>query len=137
MAHPSSGSAAVLFGGVALLALGLVAESRQQTQSVPQLPSYATADSNGSMIAVTGIDVTGASLLYLIDTEERQLAVYQANGGTTSTMSIQFVGARNIDLDLQLDGYNDDSEYSYKQLKAEFAKNDAKADAKAQEAEDR
>jgi hypothetical protein len=133
MAHQPSGSSAVLFAGVALLALGLVAESRQQPQSVPQLPSYATADSNGSMIAVTGIDVTGGSLLYLIDTEARQLAVYQANGGTSSTMSIQFVGARNIDLDLQLDGCNDESEYSYKDLKAEFEKNEAKA----QEAEDR
>ena len=114
----------LLLSGVILLALGLVSESRQQTQSVPQLPSYATADSNGSMIAVTGIDVTGGSLLYLVDTEARQLAVYQATGGTSSTMNVKFVGGRNIDLDLQVDGYNDRSEYSYKELAEQFSRNE-------------
>ena len=117
-------SASVFLAGAALFALGLVSESRatQVTQSAPPLPSFATADSNGSMIAVTGIDVTGGSLLYLVDTEARQLAVYQATGGTQSTRSVAFVGARNIDLDLQLDGFNDRSQYSYKDLQAEFAK---------------
>ena len=105
------------------MALGLVAESRPQTtQSVPQLPSYATSDSNGSMIAVTGIDVTGGSILYVIDTESKQLAVYQAQGGTSSTMNVKFVGARNIDLDLQVDGYNDRSEFSYKELAKQFSR---------------
>ncbi len=125
MADETPRPATVLLAGVALLALGLVAEPRQQTQSIPQLPSYATGDSNGKMIAVTGIDVSGGSLLYLIDTEARQLAVYQANGGTSSTMSVKFVGARNIDLDLRVDGYNDRSEYSYKELKARFDKAEA------------
>jgi len=116
-------SGAILFAGFALTALGLVAESRPSqttTQSVPQLPSYATSDSDGSMIAVTGIDVTGGSLLYLIDTQNRQLAVYQATGGTSSTMNVKFVGARNIDLDLQVDGYNDRSEFSFKELAKQF-----------------
>lgn len=120
----------VLFAGFVLVALGLVTESQPQgtggeTQSVPFMPSYATADSNGRMIAATGIDVTGSSILYLIDTESRQLAVYQAQGGTKSTMSVKFVGARNIDLDLQVNGYNDKSEYSYADLAKEFAKTSA------------
>lgn len=118
------GTATVLVAGAALLALGLLAESRASqtpTQS-PPLPTYATADSNDRMIAVTGVDVTGGSLLYLIDTQARQLAVYQATGGTSSTRNVALVGARNIDLDLQLDGYNDRSEYTFKELKAEFSK---------------
>ena len=117
----------ILVVGLALLALGVATESRFQQQPPitppPQLlstPSYATSDSNGTMIAVTGIDVTGSSILYLIDTERRNLAVYQAQGGTSSTQSVRLIGARNIDLDLLLDGYNDNSEYSYKELQKEF-----------------
>ena len=87
------------------------------------LPGYGTADSNGSMIAVTGIDLTGSSILYLIDTERRQLAIYQASGGTDSMQGIKLVGARKIDLDLQLEGYNDKSEYSYEELEKKFADN--------------
>ncbi len=116
----------VLFAGFVLVALGLVTESQPQdtgtTQSVPFMPAYATTDSNRRMIAATGVDVTGSSILYLVDTESRQLAVYQAQGGTKSTMSVKFVGARNIDLDLQVNGYNDKSEYSYADLAKEFAK---------------
>jgi len=122
MKHDPSGW--ILFAGLVLAGLALTAEPRAQTpQTTPQqpaLPSYASSDSNGRMIAVTGIDVTGGSLLYLVDTEARQLAVYQANGGTSSTMNVKFVGARNIDLDLRVDGYNDKSEYSYKELAARF-----------------
>lgn len=85
------------------------------------LPSIATADSNGKMIAVTGIDLTGYSILYLVDTENRQLAVYQATGGAESTQGIKLVGARRIDLDLKLYGFNDKSEYSYEELEKRFA----------------
>jgi hypothetical protein len=77
------------------------------------------------MIAVTGIDVTGSSILYLVDTEEQQLAVYQANGGSPSTQGVKLVGARRIDLDLRLDGFNDKTESNgkalgYKDLKRVF-----------------
>lgn len=107
-----------------LLALGLVlalsgsAASRQDVDPQNfQPPSYATADSNDRMIAVTGIDVTGSSVLYVIDTIERRLSVYQADGGTRSTSGIKWVGARNIDLDFAVDGWNDKSELSFKQLR--------------------
>ncbi len=114
----------LLFVGLVLVSLGLVSESRQTDPPEPlrTYPSYATATANARRIAATGIDVTGSSILYLVDTEARQLAVYQAQGGTRSTMSLKFVGARNIDLDLQVNGYNDKSEYTYSQLAEEFAK---------------
>lgn len=97
-----------------------------QNQNVPTraLPigSAATADSNGKMIAVTGIDVTGSSVLYLVDTERMCLGVYQATS-TGSSQGVRFVGSRRIELDMQLDGFNDRSDYTYKDLKNEFEKN--------------
>ena len=69
-----------------------------------------TADSNGSMIAVTGVDITGQSILYLIDTEAKQICIYQASGGSPSTQGLSFVAARRIELDLMLDGFNDKTE---------------------------
>lgn len=95
-------------------------DPQPQTQVLPTISAGGTADSNGSMIAVTGIDLTGSSILYLIDTESRQLAVYQAQGGGASTQGVKFVGARRIDLDLRLDGFNDKSEVSFKQLEQKF-----------------
>lgn len=121
----------------ALAALALVAARTEATavqtanpapsvvqRPLPQLPAIANADSNRSMIAVTGIDLTGSSILYLIDTENRQLAVYQASGGTDSMQGIKLVGARKIDLDLKLEGYNDRSEYTYEELEKKFAENE-------------
>ena len=88
--------------------------------SVPSSPGGATADSNGSMIAVTGTDMTGAMVLYVIDTESKHLAVYQASAGAKSSQGIKLVAARKIGLDLELDGYNDKSEYKYKDLRDQF-----------------
>mgnify|MGYP001230330061 CR=1 FL=1 len=90
-----------------------------QTVAV-QSPGGATADSNGSMIAVTGTDMTGAMVLYVIDTETKHLAVYQASAGAKSSQGIKLVAARRIGLDLELDGYNDKSEHSYKDLRDMF-----------------
>jgi hypothetical protein len=73
------------------------------------------------MIAVTGSYGVGTSVLYIIDTRRRQLAVYEARGGTNSMRRITLVGARNIDLDLRLEGYNDESEYSFSDLERMFA----------------
>lgn len=124
----------ILVAGFALATLGLVAESGQQ-QPEPPTPQpgsifagYGTADSNDRMIAVTGVDVTGGSLLYVVDTQTRRLSVYQATGGTNSTMNVKWVGARNIDLDLQVDGWNDKSELSYQELDKQFASDVAPPD---------
>ncbi|QDU85387.1 hypothetical protein Pla163_25160 [Planctomycetes bacterium Pla163] len=90
------------------------------TTAVPATPSFATSDSNDRMIAVTGVDVTGASVLYLIDTINMQLACYQATGGAKSTQNVRLIGARRIDLDLLLVGFKDESEYSYADLERQF-----------------
>jgi hypothetical protein len=86
------------------------------------LPSVAlgNADSNHRMIAVTGIDITGNNVLYVIDTISAHIAVYQANGGSEGTNGIKLVAARNIGLDLRLNGWNDESEYSFEDLEAKF-----------------
>ena len=83
---------------------------------VPTISGGGNADSNGSMIAVTGMDVTGQSILYLIDTESKQLCIYQASGGSSSTQGVKLVGARRIELDLMLDGFNDKTESNGKAL---------------------
>ncbi|MEW6072278.1 MAG: hypothetical protein AB1726_06720 [Planctomycetota bacterium] len=125
-ARERSRAGGILVAGLALAALGLGAESQvstdQSSRSIPVVPGYGTADSNGTMIAVTGIDVTGGSILYLVDTQARQLAVYSATGGTSSTMGVKFIGARKIDLDLRVDGYNDKSDYTYKELAEQFSR---------------
>ena len=140
--EPRVAPAWILCAGLALVTLGLVAESQTgnngsppatnpQTTSAPTLltPGYGTSDSNGRMIAVTGVDVTGGSILYLIDTESRHISVYSAQGGTSSTANIKWVGGRNIDLDLQVDGFNDKSELSYKELAQRFSESGAAATA--------
>ena len=126
--RPSAAST-LLLAGCALAAVGLARNPQgtgqpQQptTRAVPMMAPGATADSNGRMIAVTGTDVTGTSILYLVDTEKMRLVIYQANGGSESTQGIKFIGARRIDLDLELDGFNDKSEFPYKKLKDEFSK---------------
>jgi hypothetical protein len=81
------------------------------------------ASANG-FVAVTGSYGVGTSVLYLVDTVNRQLAVYEARGGSTEQRRIVLVGARRIDLDLQLQGYNDRSEYEYRELQDLFAKRD-------------
>ncbi len=111
----------ILAAVLAVTALGWAVEPRQDEERpfVPT-PSFATADSNHRMIAVTGIDVTGTSVLYVIDTVEKRLSVYQADGGSKSTSGIRWVGARNIGLDFEVDGWNDRSEVSYKELRDRF-----------------
>ncbi len=92
-------------------------------QQQPLSPAVlGNADSNNRMIAVTGVDITGSAILYVIDTLNPHIAVYQANGGSKGTQSIKLVAARNIGLDLQLDGLNDRSEFTFSDLEERFAK---------------
>src|SRR5690348_7334502 len=110
-----SGASVLLVVGAALAAVGL-ARSPQGTTPPPNPPddpdltramtmpsAGATADSNNRMIAVTGVDVTGASILFLVDTQKMRLAIYQASSAG-SNQGVRFVGARRIELDLELDG---------------------------------
>ena len=115
--RPVDAPAWILLAGFGLAALGYAVEPAQnQIVSAVTTPSFGTSDSNDRMIAVTGIDVTGTSVLYVIDTIERRLSVYQADGGGKSTAGVTWVGARNIDLDFAVDGWNDKSELSFKEL---------------------
>lgn len=75
--------------------------------------------SNG-FIAVTGSYGVGTSVLYLLDTVNKQLTAYEARGGSESMRRLVFVGARRIDLDLQLIDYNDKSEYRREDLARMF-----------------
>ena len=50
------------------------------------------------MIAVTGTYGSGASVLYLIDTRTRHMAVYKVDNGR----KLELVAARNIAFDLNL-----------------------------------
>lgn len=79
-----------------------------------------SASASNGVIAVTGSYGVGTSVLYVIDTKRQQLAVYEARGGSTNSRRIFLVGARRMDLDLQLQGYNDESEYSYAELQKRF-----------------
>jgi hypothetical protein len=112
--------ASLLLVGLLVALIGLTLESGwaqgDETQVIPTLGVGGTADSNGRMIAVTGVDVTGQSILYLVDTEGQQICVYQASGGSSSTQGVKFVGARRIELDLLLDGFNDKTESNGKAL---------------------
>ena len=76
----------------------------------------------GDLIAVTGSWGVGTQVLYVVDAKTRNLAVYEARGGSKSTRRLTFVGARKIDLDLQLEGYNDESEFDYQALRQRFEK---------------
>lgn len=130
----------ILFFALVLTAVGLAKQGTNPGDG-PQSPNPVdperfrtstgiggTADSNGRMIAVTGVDVTGSSVLYVIDTVDPHLAIYQANGGSGSSRGVKLVGARRIDLDLRLDGYNDKSKDKYKSLKEQFIKNNLMPD---------
>ena len=88
--------------------------------------SGSSAAAGNGFLAVTGSYGVGTSVLYLIDAKNRQLAVYEARGGSPDMRRIVFVGARKIDLDLQIEGYNDRSEFEYRRLRGLFEKRDAK-----------
>lgn len=90
-------------------------------------PDEAGQSSSGNgILAVTGSYGVGTSVVYVIDTVNRQLAVYEARGGSAEQRRVVLVGARRIDLDLQLEGYNDRSEYEYPRLKEVFQKRGGK-----------
>lgn len=104
--------------------------NRPGTAAEPQVvyseeSGQSSASANG-FLAVTGSYGVGTSVMYLVDTVNRQMAVYEARGGSSEQRRLVLVGARRIDLDLQLEGYNDRSEYDYRDLREAFAKRGSK-----------
>lgn len=75
-----------------------------------------SADGGRRYVAVTGPYQDGVSLMYLVDQASSRLMVYEGKGGAANSRKLSLVGVRNIALDSQLDGFNDDSEYSYQEL---------------------
>jgi hypothetical protein len=76
-------------------------------------------DASRDLIAVTGTYGSSASVLYVIDTRTRHLAVYKTDNGR----KLELVAARDIALDLKLELYNDQSEpgYSPRELRKGWA----------------
>ena len=100
----------------------LTTQANQPPQLLPYSDGSGGAVEGNGILAVTGSYGVGTSVLYVIDTESKQLAVYEARGGSRSMRRLTLVGARRIDLDLQLRGYNDESEYQYGALEKMFEK---------------
>ncbi len=112
----------------------------QDPVAVPSPPAnegemlvYDSNDGSGTaangIIAVTGSYGVGTSVLYVIDAKSLQLAVYEARGGAESMRRLIHVGSRRIDLDLQLEGFNDQSLHSYQDLKRLFGSRPAGKDS--------
>lgn len=74
-----------------------------------------STDSNPEMIAVTGEYGNGTTVLYVIDTKTRNLAVYRALNGT----GVELIGARRIAHDLQLLTFNDRTRDGFSPLELE------------------
>ena len=92
---------------VVLVAFVAIAAYLMGRQSVPARAGNGV-DHNRDMIAVTGEFGAGTSVLYLVDTRQKTLLVYQAQGGSQS--DLKFVAARNITYDLKVSSYNDATE---------------------------
>lgn len=97
---------------VAVIAF-VVGQSSGGREALGQATPGGTADSNNVMIAVTGTIGSGVSVLWVIDTQQRQLACYRSSGGK----SIELVAARNIEWDLKVEQFHDESLMRPDQLK--------------------
>ena len=73
----------------------------------------ATANSNGSMIAVTGAVGSGTSVLWLVDTEQKRVSVYRSENGK----NLVWVAARSVAHDFTVEGYHDESSLSAEELR--------------------
>jgi hypothetical protein len=98
-----------LFAVLAVLAVAGVAALLNSRATAQGGSSGGGGDANRDLIAVTGTYGSGASVLYLIDTRTRHMAVYKVDNGR----KLELVAARNVTWDLNLETYNDQSEPGY------------------------
>jgi hypothetical protein len=82
----------------------------------PEPVAAQSSDGGRRYVAVTGPYQEGVSVLYVLDQVDQRLAVYEARGGAANSRRVALVGVRNVALDTELDGYNDESDYSFKDL---------------------
>ena len=74
----------------------------------------ATVSSNNRFIAATGSVGSGMSVLWLVDTEGRRVLVYGTNN---LGKNLEFRAARNIEWDMKLDWFNDESQYNVEDMR--------------------
>jgi hypothetical protein len=85
------------------------------------------SDSNNRFVAVTSPIGSGESVLFLIDSETEQVAVYRYRRGK----GLEFLAGRKIEYDLKISGYQDVSEFSHDEMKRLYHKQAAEEVAKA------
>jgi hypothetical protein len=103
------GLAGAFFAGAAFF--GAAPAHAQQTSA----PTYGnTVSQNNRFIAATGSVGSGMSVLWLVDTEAKRVLIYGTN---SMGKNIELRAARNIEWDVKLDEYNDDSAYKVEDLK--------------------
>jgi hypothetical protein len=74
---------------------------------------------NQDVLAATGTVGSGMSVLWLVDTKKRRLAVY---GTSSMGKDVELRAARNIEWDFKLDEYNDVSQYNSDDLERMWRK---------------
>jgi hypothetical protein len=85
-----------------------------EAQQAPSNYGTGTVSQNNRFIAATGSVGSGMSVLWLFDTEAKRLLVY----GTSSLgKNIEFRAARDVEWDMKLEYYNDDSQYNVEDMK--------------------
>jgi hypothetical protein len=90
-------------------------------------PTASDSDSNNRFVAVTCPIGSGESVLFLLDSESEQLAVYRYE----RREGLEFLAGRKIDYDLRITGYQDVSRYTRDEMKAQFDREVARAAANA------
>jgi hypothetical protein len=85
------------------------------------------SDSNNRFVAVTCPTTSGESVLFLVDSESEQVAVYRYKWG----QGLEYLSGRKIEYDLKVSGYRDTSELSYDQMRELYQKEAARQAAKA------
>ena len=81
-------------------------------------PTASDSNSNNRFVAVTTPIGSGESVLFLVDSKNDQIALYQFD----RNKGLKFMAARKIDYDLMIDGYQDMSEFTRLELKKEYKK---------------
>jgi hypothetical protein len=85
------------------------------------------SDSNNRFVAVTCPTNSGESVLFLIDSQTEQLAVYRYRWG----QGLEYLSGRKIEYDLKVSGYRDMSQYTYDEMREFYQKEAARQAAKA------
>ena len=103
---------------LALVAAAAFLLGNSSRDNLAQAQGYpgGTADGNRDMIAVTGTIGSGVSVLWLVDTAQKQVVIYQCKGGKT----IELVAARKIEWDLKIEEFHDESFYPPRTLRKRY-----------------